>query len=155
MIWPQLTNMILCRPPLFHRWPCPKKTKMGLWYTITIYRRQHNQIMGLLSVHGGHVRTKLKRASVPGDCVPAIPPAICYCLGTRQQAQHKVRWSAPCHVFFILSKHWNEHCDWSLSLINIIGMLSCYVEVKTRCILAVFDWVGKWHKKLCTSVWLW
>ncbi len=24
------------RPPLFHRWPCPKKTKMGLRYTVTV-----------------------------------------------------------------------------------------------------------------------
>ena len=98
------------RPPLFHRWPCPKKTKMGLRYTVTFYQRQHNGA----SVHGGHIWTKWNLASIPGDHRVCV---VCSCLGTWQQAQHKVRWSVPVPwQFFHAFKHWNEYmyCDWSL-----------------------------------------
>ena len=44
-------------PPLFHRWPCPKKTKMGFRFTVTIYWRQQNGA----SVHGGRARTNMQR----------------------------------------------------------------------------------------------
>ncbi len=106
------------RPPLFHRWPCPKKTKMGLWYTVTFYRRQHNRA----SVHGGHIWTKWKLASVPGD------HHVRFCLqlpGYTAAGSAQGSLKCPMTIFFMLSKHWNEH--WLvINLIHIIGMLSGY-----------------------------
>ncbi len=101
-------------------------------------------------IHGGHVRTKGKLASLPGD----HEPVACNSLGTRQPVQ-RLGLSTR---FVVVSSGMGEYKLFSffqntemntvtgVNLIDIIGILSGYIEAEAHSIPAVFNWVGKWHK---------